>query len=406
MEYSNDDIAYVRDMAKRVMELASSDEFEARRRRFRDVNSRRNPDRPPVWCGMAGVSRELFPPDTLRCTDPLCREVEDVYRRKLYKAWVGDDEIYDPWWSVPVVWESQTEHPFGLPTMISIGSTPAGGFKYYHPIESVTDYDRITVPVFGINKAKTEERASMMQDILGNTMPVKLECAPPIRAEQGTILEQLRGMSQMLEDFALIPDIVNRALGKITEGILNGIRAAEESGLLSQNNTGPMRCSDLLRPDSGGDVVRLCDTWVDVASQEFQLVSPEMMDEFLLSYQIPCLQQFGAVQYGCCEDLTKKIDNVLRIPNLRIFVSSYWTDLDTLIDACGKDYTIMWRQLSAHVMLPENLDAEKEHLINGMKKLKNSYYQVILREVETLAHHPHRLREWAQLAISLAEEYG
>ena len=164
-----------------------------------------------------------------------------------------------------------------------------------------------------------------------------------------------------------------------------------------------MRCSDLLRSGSNGHATKLCDVWADVASQEFQLVSPEMMEEFLLNYQIPCLQQFGAVQYGCCEDLTRKISIVLKIPNLKLLVCSYWTDLDKLIAACGRKITIMWRQLSAHVMLPDSLDAVEEHLKIGMKKLKGSFYQIILREVETLANHPNRLREWAHLAIRLAE---
>ena len=38
MKNANDDRAYVRNLAKRVMDLVTSDEFEVRRRRFRDLN--------------------------------------------------------------------------------------------------------------------------------------------------------------------------------------------------------------------------------------------------------------------------------------------------------------------------------------------------------------------------------
>jgi hypothetical protein len=60
------------------------------------------------------------------------------------------------------------------------------------------------------------------------------------------------------------------------------------------------------------------------------------------------------VQYGCCENLTRKIDGVLSIPNLRVFVCSAWTDLDTVIERVRGDYTIMWRQKASDVVFPDD----------------------------------------------------
>lgn len=424
--YPQKDIDKVRSMAEQIMELATSDEYETRRERWRAVNGLRKPDRAPVWCGMAGVSRELFKPETLECTDDTCRKIEDTFRRRLYKQWVGDDEIFEPWWGVGAVFDCSSEHTYGLPTRISLGTTSVGGFKYYHPIETEDDYEKITVPTFTYNPEKTSSRLSQMEEILGDVMPVRLTCSPPSQPGQGNILEHLRGMEQMLGDLALRPDLVHRAMAKLTEGILGGMRVAEETGLLTPNNFGPMTCSDPLNHDGGNDGkpggssrlpgnsngdsqstgLKLNNLWGQSASQEFQMVSPQMQEEFLLNYQIPCFQQYGAVQYGCCEDLTHKIEIVKRIPNLRIFVCSYWTDLDKLLKACGTDYTIMWRQLSAHVMLPDELDDVRKTLDEGMRKLKGSYYQVILREVETLNGHPDRLKEWAEIAMKMAEKHA
>ena len=47
-------------------------------------------------------------------------------------------------------------------------------------------------------------------------------------------------------------------------------------------------------------------------------MSPAMHDEFLLQYQLPILKQWGLVGYGCCENLTQKIDILRQIPNLRV----------------------------------------------------------------------------------------
>ena len=48
----------------------------------------------------------------------------------------------------------------------------------------------------------------------------------------------------------------------------------------------------------------------------------------------------------------------------------------------------------------------RRHLRAGMGKLQGYHYQVVLRELETLAGHPDRLHEWARTAIEVAEEYA
>lgn len=412
------DSQVLRPLAEKVMTLALSDDYERRRRRWRDVNAGRRPDRPPVWCGMAGVSRELFPSELFQCREGMARGIENHLRRALYKDWVGDDEVFPPWYEVPAVWRSEPEHPFGFRTHVSLGSTAEGGFSYLHPVEKEEDFDHIAVPRFTLDAGATAERLEHTQELLGDTMPVRLSCQPPLLPHQSVYLEQLRGMAPMLDDLAFRPDLVHRAMARITEGILAALRAADASGLLTANNTAPMSCSDSLRERTGGSIAseqlarwtggaapaRLSDLWCAANSQEFQVVSPAMQEEFLLAYQIPCLAQFGAVQYGCCEDLTQKIDAVRRIPNLRIFVCSFWTRLDRLLSACGTRYTYMWRQLSAHVMVPDSLEAYREELVAGLRLLRGHSYQVVLREVESLHGHRDRLKEWAELAIRSVEQ--
>jgi hypothetical protein len=213
-------------------------------------------------------------------------------------------------------------------------------------------------------------------------------------------------MAPMLDDLAFRPHLVHRAMAKLTEGVLRATRAAEATGLLTTNHHEPMNCSDPVNGEPPDGQVRLHNLWVGANSQEFQEVSPRMQEEFLLSYQIPIFQQFGAVQYGCCENLTRKIDLILRIPNLRVFVSSFWTDLDRVIEKTAGRYTIMWRQPAAGVMLPDDLQPIRDHLDQGLRKLQGYPYQVVLREVQSLHGHPNRIREWAQTAIELAGKYA
>ncbi len=79
-------------------------------------------------------------------------------------------------------------------------------------------------------------------------------------------------------------------------------------------------------------------SWGYCAAQEFTLISPAMHDEFLLQYQLPILEKFGLIAYGCCENLTHKIALLRKIPNLRIIAAAPTVDLRRCAEQIGTDY--------------------------------------------------------------------
>ena len=121
---------------------------------------------------------------------------------------------------------------------------------------------------------------------------------------------------------------------------------------------------------------------------------------------MPIFEKFGYVHYGCCENLTQKIDGVLSIPNLRIFTCSAWTDLGVVLDRCGDRYVIMWRQKASDVVFSDDVEALRGDLERGAEQLQGKYYQIVLRELQTLAGHPQRLHQWASLAKEAATKYA
>ncbi len=174
-------------------------------------------------------------------------------------------------------------------------------------------------------------------------------------------------------------------------------------GILTPNNSGPMMLSDPIGPQPKNGIYGYKNMWGSANSQEFEHVSPAMWEEFLLDYQRPILEKYGWAAYGCCENLTHKMDGVFSLQNLRMFVSSAWTDLDKLIERAGSNYVIMWRQKASDVVFADDVSSIKKHLEDGTKKLKGCYAQIVLRELQTLANHPDRLHVWTRLAIEAAE---
>ncbi|HGE71012.1 TPA: hypothetical protein ENX78_09265 [Candidatus Poribacteria bacterium] len=395
----------VLELARKVVELAKSDEYEARRKRWRDVNGLRKPDRFPVYCRPVGAWAELLPANMLTCKDPFCRNIEYNLRMRLIKHEIGDDDPLEPYWTVGVAFDQHTPHTWGVPINYVSPNTPGGAYRYDPPLKTEADFDKLKLPEYTYNEEKTKKSLAQMQEFFGDVMEVRLSCGIPLHPGLANYASSLRGLDQLMYDMSDRPDLVHRLMKHLQEGILKAMKEYEDSGMLTLNNTGAMYCSDPPRNDAKIGNIKLKDLWGQTESQEFQEVSPKMWEEFLLSYQIPILSKFWLVSYGCCENLTRKINGVLKIPNLRIFVSSAWTDLAKVAEAVGDRYTIMWRQKATDVVFGD-LDSIRKHLDEGMKIVKGCYVQIVLRELQTLNGNNQRLKEWADIAKEISAKYA
>lgn len=396
---------YIRELARRVAELAARLENEQIKRRWRDVNALRKPDRAPVWCRPVGAWSEILPEHELVCQDPWLRSVERGFRQDLIKRDIGDDTPLEAYFPVAAVFDRDPLNTWGVEIGRHISEVEGGSWAYDPPLKTEADFAKLRLPTFTYNPAETERRLARADELLGDILPVKLVCGPPLGATLCTPAAELVGLSQLMLNLALAPEWMHRLMAYLRDATLRGIEVVEASGLLTPNNEGPMTCSDPIgEPENGRYTCK--NLWMMANSQEFDQVSPKMWEEFLLNYQKPIFERFGLVGYGCCENLTHKMEGVLSIPNLRIFVCSAWTDLDKLLARVGTDYVIMWRQKASAVVFPDDDATIRRDLEEGMRKLQGSYYQIVLRELQTLAGHPDRLYIWTRHAIELAAKYA
>ncbi len=399
---------YVRELARKVAELASTPENEKIKKRWRDVNALRKPDRAPVWCCPVGCWAELLPDDSLQCSDTYLRGIERELRQILIKHDIGDDTPVQNFWPIPAVFDVDPPNIWGVEIKRNKPDIDGGAWAYDPPLKTEEDFDRLKIPTYTFSAAKTEEALARAHETIGDVLPVKLTCGPNVNPTLETQAAELRGLGQLLLDMAEKPHLVHRLMTHVRDATLAVMSQIEATGLLTFNGIGPMYESDPIGNIPQNGRLTYSNLWGHANNQEFDRISPRMWEEFALNYQMPVLTRFGLVSYGCCDDLTDKIDGVLTIPNLRIFVCSAWTDLDKVIDKCGTRYTIMWRQKASDVVFAKDceLDRIRQHLENGMSKLHGCYYQVVLRELQTLAGHYDRLHVWTRMAIEIAEKHA
>lgn len=398
--------ALVRELAQQVAGIAASSENGRIKQRWRDVNALRKPDRPPVWCRPVGAWAEILPDESLTCQDPWLRSIEGMLKRTLIKHDIGDDTPVDDYYAVPAVLTPHPPNTWGVEIRRHMPDDAGGAWAFDPPLKSQADFDRLVLPTFSYDETKTEEALSRTHDLSGDILPVERVCGPPLSTTFCTYAAELRGLSQLMLDLALSPGLVHHLMAYLRDAVLRGIDQVEGMGLLTPNNSGPMTCSDPIGPEPADGRYTCRNCWAMANSQELDGVSPAMWQEFYLNYQLPVFERFGLVGYGCCENLTHKIDGVLSIPNLRIFVCSAWTDLDTVVERIGTKHVIMWRQKASDVVFPDDTRTLQRDLEDGLKKLQGCSVQIVLRELQTLAGHPDRLHVWTQLAKEAAARYA
>jgi len=404
--FSQSELAVVRKLAEQVAAFASSEDNNKIIKRWQDVNGLRKPDRSPVWCRPVACWDELLPKDTLVCKNELLRDLEYNFRQIIIKRQIDDDTPIATYFPVQAHYDIVPPNRWGVDIGRHKPDSAQGAWAYDPPLRNVEDFDKLVAPRFEYNDHKTAQLLESYSFILGDIISVKLVYNLGYdNATLGTAAADLRGLEQMMMDMAINPELTHRLMAHLRDSKLQELENIEQNIHLSPNTDDPMLCSDPIGTKYNGKYT-LKNCWCAGNSQEFDQVSPAMWEEFCLNYQKPIFKRFGYVCYGCCENLTHKIDGVLTIPNLRIFVCSAWTDLDVVLNKINKSHCIMWRQKASDVVFAKGKKQLYEQMENGLRKLRGQYYQVVLRELQTLAGNMDRLHVWTATAKELAAKYA
>jgi hypothetical protein len=132
-----------------------------------------------------------------------------------------------------------------------------------------------------------------------------------------------------------------------------------------------------------------------------------MHDEFLLQYQLPILKEFGLVAYGCCEDLSRKIELLRKIPNLRRIAVSPMADVGKCAEQIQQDYVFGYRPSPADmVSFGFDEDRVRSILRRDLSLARDCHVDITLKNVITVEHDPQRIRKWVELTREVVDEVG
>lgn len=349
MNYEKD-IKILRELTKRYAEVAEKPIQEERRRLWSDHNSLQPSCIPilatfgmwNIWC------REIFGDHDMSCKDPFFREQERNLRMLLFHDTIGDDYIFEPWINLRATLLNQPESLWGPEVSVPVtDDIKAHHFTYKAAIVDWDDMQKLVKPHHIVDETTTNYNFERLYEAIGDIKEINLDRGPifqTFHSDISTHLAFLRGLEQVMLDMHDSPRELHQLAAFLRDGIISAQDEAENKGdwsLTSQENQEFCYSNELETPKANSGCRLRKELWCHVAAQEFTSVSPIMHDEFLLQYQIPIVEKFSLVAYGCCEDLTKKINILRKINNLRIIAVSPFANIASCAEQIGQDYVFL-----------------------------------------------------------------
>jgi hypothetical protein len=124
-----------------------------------------------------------------------------------------------------------------------------------------------------------------------------------------------------------------------------------------------------------------------------------MFEEFIVHYQRPIAEHYGLLAYGCCEDLTHKIDVLRQIRNLRVIAVTPRADIARCAAQIGTDYVISWRPNPTDMVCGDFRQSKTQRILcEELAKLRGCYTHILLKDVEDVGEDVTRLGRWVNWA--------
>ncbi len=395
----------LRDLAKRVAEVAALPEMAEKRALWKKHNSLQ-PTRPMVLVFPEGSWSELMPAASYRCEDEAARSMEANLRMPLYmyehfksdnvveSSWTVGKTIHNTGWGLDAKWHPSTE--------------ARGSYSYFPVITSAADLKKIRFPEISYDEESTQSVLQGAQELFGDILDVQLKGNTHVSFHLMGQYCAWRGLEQVMLDMYEEPEMLHDAMALLEEGHHHVMRQYSELNLFSLNNdityhsSGGVGYTDEL-PQAGFDPahVRPCDIWASAEAQEMAQVSPAMHAEFILPYEKRLLAPFGLNGYGCCEDLTHKLDDVFTIPQIRRISIAPWADVDACAKKMQNKYIFSWKPNPAYLVGHFDIEQTRQYVGHTIEAAKDCVLEIILKDTHTCENHPERFDQWTEVADEL-----
>ncbi|MBM3956677.1 MAG: hypothetical protein FJ313_01320, partial [Gemmatimonadetes bacterium] len=299
----------------------------------------------------------------------------------------------------------ESERLWGLPFVEHRTAHLKGSYAVDPVVTSEGDLERLHHPPYEVDEAATRALRERATELVDGRVDVKL-ATDEVAFSPSEVMISLVGMEAVLYGVIDRPGFIHRIMGFVTEGLIAYHRSREAAGAVDPEQTWNYRIPyEVLRPED--DPRRLTGSWMFIAAQSMCGISPAMYEEFVQPYHERLARLAGdhRVYYHGCEDLTAKIPIIRRLPNLRRFHVSPWTDLESAAEQLGSDFVleVVPHPETLYAQTPAQMRAALERMV---RVADGCVFDICLGEIETVYGNPAVLTTWAQIAQEVAARHA
>ena len=418
---SKKDRNIIRGLAAKWMEFASLPVMKERKRLWKAVHDLKA-ERPVILFETAWIDGYVAASEIL-CEDPFLRSVEQNMRITLRQAEeLGDDLVVEPYCRLG--WR-MVFSDYGVPVEMraAAGQEKSIAYSFSFPIATPGDIARLRKRTLAVDREKTLRLQRTLGDVMGDILPIKLGNYDPFISEfdvgefgdLGFTGDFFFGLTWQLYRFIgndrLLywvydePEAIHKLMAYMLEDRIALFEFFEKQGLLDYNADSQMAgprsygyVSDLPASDSQRPAM-LKNLWGWAESQEFEMISPEMYQEFVLPYLAKLSERFGLIYYGCCERVDDRLPMIISaIPNLRSVSVSGWSDLAKTAEILGKKYVYSRKPTPAFISGSNpDWDRLEKDMKNTRAAASDCNLEILFRDVYTTNGDRSRLKKWVEM---------
>lgn len=405
----------LRPLVAAVAELAADPRESWKKELWARHQALRGAPKIPVCVSYEGIPVQqwdlMFGAAHLRASSAAARAIELDLKRRLWMAQhVPDDHVVWPFVTVGAV--SHEVRGWGVPIEWRQPDDPLGAKQMVAPFADGIDVSRLTEPVVAIDEVATTRRVEQASELVGGMLAVVVRYPHPGHSPFDTVV-RLRGMEALLMDVLDQPAAVHAMMAFVTDAMLRQHRDREAHGWINTlpDPGGRYHAGDFMRviasylaEDRAARRPLLRDEWAYVSAQTSAGLGPAMFDEFVHQYHVRLAEPYtdGTVYYHGCECLDRKLDAIVRLPNLRRLHVSPWSSV-----ACARAKTEGRVVLEVHAhpgkvlfgATPAEMRDELEGLVAAAE---GAPLDLNLSDIHSLDGHPETLGVWARVAQDVA----
>jgi hypothetical protein len=142
--------------------------------------------------------------------------------------------------------------------------------------------------------------------------------------------------------------------------------------------------------------------WAYLHAQSSGSISPQMYNEFVQPYNEKIASLVGRVYYHGCENLDAKSAFIRRLPNLRLFHISPWSNVEPVLANMGDAFVYEVHSHPAKVLNEFDDTAMRDELETRTHQAEGVNHILTLADLETVAGCFDRVQKWVDSAVRIA----